>query len=75
MRALLPLLAALALGCEGPQQMVKAMSQATDDRPDPGDTAPDFKAAATNGGSLGLSDYKGKQTLVLAFFPKAFTGG
>ena len=37
--------------------------------------APDFSAASTSGGKLGLSSYKGKQTLVLAFFPKAFTGG
>jgi hypothetical protein len=44
-------------------------------RPAVGQAAPDFKAAATSGARLGLADYKGKQMLVLAFFPKAFTGG
>jgi peroxiredoxin Q/BCP len=43
-------------------------------RPKPGDRAPDFTAQATNGKTVKLSDYAGK-TLVLAFFPKAFTGG
>jgi peroxiredoxin len=51
-------------------------SPATDTaRPAPGQPAPAFSAASTSGGQLGLADYKGKQTLVLAFFPKAFTGG
>lgn len=44
-------------------------------RPAIGEAAPNFKAAATNGASLGLADYKGKQSVVLAFYPKAFTGG
>lgn len=44
-------------------------------RPAAGDAAPAFTAAATTGASLGLADYKGKQSLVLAFYPKAFTSG
>ena len=44
-------------------------------RPAAGEPAPAFSAAATSGKTLGLADYKGKQTLVLAFFPKAFTAG
>jgi thioredoxin-dependent peroxiredoxin len=40
-----------------------------------GDAAPDFKLRATNGQTVSLSDYKGKATFVLAFFPAAFTGG
>lgn len=36
--------------------------------------APDFKAPATNGKTVSLSDYKG-QWLVLYFYPKAFTPG
>ena len=38
-----------------------------------GQKAPAF-ALETTGGPKTLEDYKG-QTLVLAFFPKAFTGG
>jgi peroxiredoxin Q/BCP len=81
MQSLMPLLAAGALACAAPApaQMGQPMSSpppATDAaRPAPGQPAPDFSAAATSGGTLGLADYKGKQTLVLAFFPKAFTGG
>jgi peroxiredoxin Q/BCP len=40
-----------------------------------GDVAPDFSLPASNGKTVKLSDYKGKKKVVLAFFPKAFTGG
>ena len=40
-----------------------------------GDAAPDFTLPTTDGGSVSLSDYQGKNNVVLAFFPKAFTGG
>jgi hypothetical protein len=39
-----------------------------------GDRAPDFKLPGSDGKTHSLSDYKGK-TVVLAWFPKAFTGG
>ena len=39
-----------------------------------GDKAPDFSLPGTDGKTHKLSDYKGK-TVVLAWFPKAFTGG
>jgi len=42
---------------------------------DAGQPAPAFAVAATNGKTIKLSDYKGKRTVVLAFFPKVFTGG
>jgi peroxiredoxin len=42
--------------------------------PAPGGSAPAFSVESTNGKKVSLEDYKGK-TLVLAFFPKAFTGG
>ena len=77
----MPLLAAGALACGAPGsahtgQAMTSPPPATDTaRPAPGQPAPDFSAAATSGGALGLANYKGKQTLVLAFFPKAFTGG
>jgi len=40
-----------------------------------GDTPPDFTLPSTEGGNVHLSDYIGKSTVVLAFFPAAFTGG
>jgi peroxiredoxin len=39
-----------------------------------GDTAPPFALQGSDGKVHKLSDYKGK-TVVLAWFPKAFTGG
>ena len=40
-----------------------------------GDIAPNFKLQATNGKFYQLSDYKGKQAVVLAWYPKANTYG
>lgn len=40
-----------------------------------GDKAPDFTLPSTQGGTVHLADYIGKSTVVLAFFPAAFTGG
>jgi peroxiredoxin Q/BCP len=39
-----------------------------------GDKAPDFKLVGSDGKTYSLADFKGK-TVVLAWFPKAFTGG
>lgn len=39
------------------------------------DKAPDFTLPSTDGGNVHLADYLGKSTIVLAFFPAAFTGG
>jgi len=41
----------------------------------PGDKAPDFSLAASDGKTYRLAAYAGKQAVVLAWFPKAFTGG
>jgi peroxiredoxin Q/BCP len=40
-----------------------------------GDIAPNFKLQATNGDVYQLSDYLGKQTVVLAWYPMANTRG
>ncbi len=40
-----------------------------------GDKAPDFTLAGSDGKTYHLADFKGKKAVVLAWFPKAFTGG
>jgi peroxiredoxin Q/BCP len=40
-----------------------------------GDVAPDFALPGSDGATHKLSDLKGKRAVVLAWFPKAFTGG
>ena len=40
-----------------------------------GDMAPDFTLTSTSGAKVTLSEFRGKKTVVLAFFPAAFTGG
>jgi thioredoxin-dependent peroxiredoxin len=40
-----------------------------------GDAAPNFALKGSDGKTYKLSDYKGKQAVVIAWFPKAFTGG
>ena len=40
-----------------------------------GDQAPDFKLAGSDGKTYTLSEFKGKQAVVIAWYPKAFTGG
>lgn len=40
-----------------------------------GDTAPNFTLSSTTGAKVTLADYIGKNPVVLAFFPAAFTGG
>jgi peroxiredoxin Q/BCP len=41
----------------------------------PGHDAPPFAMVGSDGKNHALSDYKGQQAVVLAWFPKAFTGG
>ncbi len=41
----------------------------------PGDPAPDFALAGSDGKTHKLSELVGKQVVVLAWFPKAFTSG
>lgn len=40
-----------------------------------GDMAPAFTAPGSDGKTHALADHKGKQHVVLAWFPKAFTAG
>ena len=41
----------------------------------PGDVAPEFELEGSDGRTYRLADYRGRQTVVLAWFPKAFTSG
>ncbi len=43
--------------------------------PKVGDKAPDFALPDQNGRMIRLSDFRGKKTVVLAFYIKAFTPG
>ena len=40
-----------------------------------GDMAPDFSLIATDGKTYTLSDFRGKQAVVIAWFPRAYTRG
>ena len=40
-----------------------------------GDTAPNFTLPGSNGADTTLYEVLGEQIVVLAFYPKAFTGG
>jgi len=40
-----------------------------------GDIAPDFTLPASDGSTYTLSDFRGKQAVVIAWFPKAYTRG
>lgn len=40
-----------------------------------GDDAPSFELVGSDGKTHKLADYKGKQAVVIAWYPKAFTGG
>jgi peroxiredoxin Q/BCP len=39
------------------------------------DPAPPFSLAGSDGRTYALDDFRGKRAVVLAWFPKAFTGG
>ena len=63
---------ALALGLG----MVLAWGNAlTAAEPKVGEPAPAFSLPGSDGKTYSLADFKGKSAVVLAWFPKAFTGG
>jgi peroxiredoxin Q/BCP len=55
--------------------LVLALSGPAFGAPAVGDQAPDFKLPGSDGKSHTLADFKGKQAVIISFFPKAFTGG
>lgn len=40
-----------------------------------GDSAPNFELKGSDGKTYKMSELKGKKAIVIAWFPKAFTGG
>ena len=40
-----------------------------------GDKAPNFSLQGSDGKTYSLSQFQGEKPIVIAFFPKAFTGG
>ncbi len=48
---------------------------AAQDAPKVGDRAPDFKLKASDGKEYTLKQFLGKSAVVIAWYPKAFTGG
>ena len=62
--SLLVMVCALALGGTAVAEELKV-----------GDKAPDFELAASDGKTYRLSDFTGKQAVVVAWFPAAFTSG
>jgi peroxiredoxin len=66
------LASALMTGTSASGQQSKASAPAQELKA--GDPAPDFSLKASDGKSYSLSQLRGK-TVVLAWFPKAFTGG
>jgi thioredoxin-dependent peroxiredoxin len=77
MRALMTmgLVAALAGGTVLAQGQTPAGSPAASTVLKVGDMAPDFTLQGSDGKTHKLSDYRGKTNVVVAWFPKAFTGG
>ncbi len=74
-----PLLAALllALAVSAAAQQKEAKKDAPPPAPKikVGDTAPDFTLKDQNGNDVSLASFRGKKSVVLAFYVFAFTGG
>ena len=64
----IPLLLAFALVCSSqPAALAADLSV--------GDTAPPFELPGSDGKTYSLAQFKGEKAVVVAWFPKAFTGG
>jgi peroxiredoxin Q/BCP len=52
-----------------------AMAQVPSAGPQVGDPAPAFSLPGSDGATHSLAEFKGKRAVVVAWYPKAFTGG
>src|SRR5919109_273268 len=52
-----------------------AQARAAEEALQVGDDAPDFEMQGSDGKTYKLSDFQGKQAVVIAWYPRAFTGG
>ena len=68
-----PLLASAAFA--GSAEPAEPAEPAKPAEPKVGDKAPDFSLTGSDGETYTLKQYAGKKTVVVAWFPKAFTGG
>jgi rhodanese-related sulfurtransferase len=65
----------LTLAIRNGMDRVHRLCQSLCDEPRPGDPAPPFALPGSDGQIHRLTDYLGRQPVVLAWFPRAFTGG
>ncbi len=65
----------MALGSMALLAVVVAMAAAAGGPPRVGQPAPDFVLKDQNGREVRLSDFRGKKSVVLAFYIRAFTPG
>ena len=63
----------VVLGLTAPVSLFAVASRAGD--LEMGDLAPEFSLPGSDGQTYTLADFRDKQVVVLAWFPKAFTGG
>jgi thioredoxin-dependent peroxiredoxin len=67
----------LLSGCAMAGLLLAATTVFGEDKPvaEEGKKAPDFKLPGSDGKEYTLKQFAGKQAVVIAWFPKAFTGG
>jgi len=73
---IITMLLAAAFACVAMAQSPQAAKKdAGDAAPQVGKPAPDFSLKGSDGKTYSLRQFKGKKAVVVAWFPKAFTGG
>jgi peroxiredoxin Q/BCP len=67
------LLLAIVPGCAGATEEDSEMAKSR--KLQAGDVAPPFELPGSDGRTYRLEEYSGEKVVVVAWFPKAFTGG
>ncbi len=64
-------------GARGPKPAATSVTPATTQHaiPSTGEKAPAISLPDPTGGTFRLADFAGKKSVVVVFYPKAFTGG